>query len=212
MVVHLWGRCPSRIGFPFGSFAAVLFGFSLLIQSQTVFADSTPYPAELDWRARLFDPVAGRVGMYPGYSSDDVACRAVIANSFNASVTYLGVAYTFYGYSRGDCRYYDAGREQVVTDGWDRSGTCPQGGATTDYEGLRPMCACPAGWMFPPGGKVYGGGRLRSGYDPKLSYRPNTGIHARPVPGTDRGTQPTHADSFILLTGGHWRPRWVVHL
>ncbi len=138
--------------------AVVLFGLSLLIQSQTVFADSIPYPAELDWRAKLF---TGTWGMHPGYRSDDAACQAVYADSYNAKyVTYLGVVYTIYGYARGDCRFFDTftgvGREEVAKDMWDRTGSCPKGGSVTDPWALQPMCSCPAGWMFPPGGAVYG--------------------------------------------------------
>jgi hypothetical protein len=155
MVIHLWGRCPSRIGFRFGSLAAALLGLSLFL-SPAVLADSTPYPARLEFQGLLGNYV------YPGpsqlgFTNETDACKWVVGHYTTAiftSFSYDGPPGT--GYSQGYCfATYPTSSGEGYFGFWKRNAECLNGGQA-DGGVAQPMCSCPAGWMFPPGSLVYG--------------------------------------------------------
>jgi hypothetical protein len=131
MVIHFWGYCPSRIGFPFGSYAAVLFGFSLLFQSCAVFADSIPYAADIGYSGWSIE------GDYIAdiYPTQDVLCQRamLLRTGFPSAATYTYFTYTVRPV-RGDCWYSHpiliTGR---IIDGWARELACPRGGLPRSF-------------------------------------------------------------------------------
>jgi hypothetical protein len=135
--------------------SAVLFSFSLLFHSILVSADNTPYPALLYCALHLGIPSPQIPAPPPDCS--EKACRTLEP---------LGVileerTYHLAGhYSGGYCEYSNpllpsAPNTWVL---WARGLICEKGGyPKPDGDVLVPMCECPAGQMFPPGGPTRGG-------------------------------------------------------
>ncbi len=129
------------------TFAAVLLGLSLTIQSHTVFADAIPYPAvEYDWGRQTYG--SPRLG---GHPSADAACEA----------GYIGFLFVFeystmdmppYGYAMGHCWYSRQDRPDLGIQHydvyWTRYLSCPQGGHPDDISLQKPNCVCPPGYDF----------------------------------------------------------------
>lgn len=139
--------------------AAVLFGFSLLLQFPTVFADNTPYPARLVFQGVTWAGTGGPINA----RNEREACEWVISVlSFPANFQYIGFTYEA-GYSRGGCTIRDLTSNNspdtwTWPNAWHRYTDCDKGGSVTStFSDARPMCSCPADQMFPPGGPVWGG-------------------------------------------------------
>jgi len=151
MVVHLWGRCPGRIGFPFGPLAAVLFGSSLFFQSCAVSADSIPYAADIGYSASR-DEVYSAGDISP---TQDDACRSVLIDLRTGLpfAPYTHFTYTAYPIL-GDCWYLNLGFVPPLATttryGWGRELSCPRGGLPIDRMAEAPLCGCPPGQDFPP--------------------------------------------------------------
>lgn len=182
MVSHFWGRCQSRIGSTLGSLVAVLLGLSLLFQSPAVSADSTPYPARLNSQA-----YSGTVYVSPIFPTTLQACEWLVGNWPNTSSPFFTNDYPpGQGYASGICYASQPHAIGPITFGlWKRYTECFNGGQVDDATVATPMCSCPVGWMFPPGGLVYGG-------PPCV---PN------PCPVPDLKDKPTDACSVALETG-----------
>lgn len=153
MVTHFWGRCQSQIGSPLGSLAAALLGLSLLFQSPAVSADSTPYPARLNSQAYY-----GTLYVSPMFPTTLQACEWLVGNWPNTSSPFFTNDYPpGQGYAGGICYASQNGGGPIGFGLWKRYTDCPKGGQVDDATVATPMCSCPAGWMFPPGGPVPGG-------------------------------------------------------
>jgi len=134
--------------------AAVLLGFSLLLQHSIVSADSIPYPATLSFRAlaRINVNWWGREG---GFISETAACLRTLQDLGGATYTHFDRRG---GSILGDCWYLDSdgnafreAQDNFGGDGgWLRDSACPKGGLPDDRGAARPLCVCPAGYNFPP--------------------------------------------------------------
>lgn len=147
--------------------AAVLFGFSLLIYFPMVAADSTPYPAKIEFQGMVWYAIPPNSGGWRSGTpqvSPEAVCSETIAsvNSSGGYPQYRFVGTTHYenSISKGDCltQATDGGAVEQwwrgYTRGWQRFASCTRGGYVDDWEAATPKCACSPGYQFPPGGIV----------------------------------------------------------
>ena len=161
MVMRLCGRCPRRIGFPFGPLVAAAFTFSLLFQPFTVSADAIPYAADITgyWgKGTLLSNAKYTMELFP---TQEAACRRAMFDSRGFPLT--GTTYSHFTYitpGYGECWYFsvilftpthpnpfDPAYENL--NQWARQLACPRGGYPLDPNAETPMCSCPPGQEFP---------------------------------------------------------------
>lgn len=132
----------------FRTLAAVLFGFSLLVQSHVVSADAAPYPAQiLGWCSHVDTGSSVSVADFGcGFNSPTQAC---MAGAGGLAVDHFDMVN---GHASGNCWYsdpiYPASPLTSNHVKWNRNIYCNKGGQEEDSRVAAPICSCR---FFPPG-------------------------------------------------------------